>query len=184
MKKLSISILFALMTITTANAQNFGVKGGLNISSLSGEDVEDFDAKTGFHFGVVAEFMLSEAFAVQPELLFSTRGASVSEDGDDYSLNLNYITLPLLAKFYPVTGFSIEGGVLPAFNISAKEKYNDESADLENIKNFDFGAAIGAGYVLPSGLFFQARYNFGLSEIVKDVDAQNRVMQLSIGYLF
>lgn len=184
MKKLSISLLFALMTIATVNSQNFGVKAGLNFASISGEDFEDFDAKTGFHFGVVAEIMLSEVFSVQPELLFSTRGASVSEDGDDYSLNLNYITLPLLAKFYPVTGFSIEGGVLPAFNISAKEKYNDESADLEDIKKFDLGAAIGAGYKLPSGLFFQARYNFGLSEIVENVDAKNRVMQLSIGYLF
>jgi len=48
---------------------------------------------------------------------------------------------------------------------------------------------LGVGYKLPMGLFFQARYNIGLTDIYEDLvglqrEAKNNVFQLSVGYMF
>ena len=81
MKKIVLSIA-AMLVFGFANAQDvrFGVKGGLNIATLTG-DVQDASTKVGFHVGGFAEIKVSDKFAVQPELLFSTQGAKSDEEG-------------------------------------------------------------------------------------------------------
>ncbi|WP_408583014.1 outer membrane beta-barrel protein, partial [Myroides odoratimimus] len=53
-------------------------------------------------------------------------------------------------------------------------------------KSFDFGVNFGAGYELPMGVFFDARYNVGLSKVNKEGSeaSKNGVFQLSVGYKF
>lgn len=180
MKKFLFTAFIMIMGSTAMNAQgfNFGAKAGVNFASLSGDDV-DLEGRTGLHLGVLAEFMLSEEFAVQPELIYSAQGASE----EDYSLQLDYISIPVMAKYYVLEGLSIEAGPQFAFNINSKEKFEDETVDLEDVKSIDFGAGLGLGYKL-SNIFFQGRYVFGFSDIFEDVDVKNSVLQLSVGYMF
>lgn len=65
------------------------------------------------------------------------------------------------------------------FNVVAEA----EGVDIEDVET-DIGAGLGLGYTTPMNLFFQARYNFGFSEILENLDAKNSVMQLSVGYRF
>lgn len=56
-------------------------------------------------------------------------------------------------------------------------------------KNFDFALAAGLEYKLDMGVFFNAHYNAGLSNILdsesNDNDSiQNDVFQFSVGYMF
>ena len=210
MKKIILSVA-AMLTFGFVNAQevDFGVKAGVNIASITG-DIEDAEAKIGFHIGGFAEIKISEKFSVQPELLFSTQGAKgeekYSENGFtyDYSekINLSYITIPVMAKLYVAEGFSLEAGPQIGFLMSAKNKVEgsttsggiviseSEEVDIKDQANtVDFGLNFGLGYKFTENLSAGARYNLGLSDINKEVDGyagsiKNSVIQVSIGYSF
>lgn len=49
---------------------------------------------------------------------------------------------------------------------------------------FDFSLNAGLGLKVVGGLFVQARYGIGLTEISKEADFKNSVFQLSAGYMF
>ena len=58
---------------------------------------------------------------------------------------------------------------------------DDEDTEAESI---DFSAAIGAEYALDMGVFFQARYNLGLTDVYDGIDSKNSVFQIGLGYKF
>jgi Outer membrane protein beta-barrel domain len=198
MKKLIFSAAMLIAAGFSVNAQDvkFGVKAGVNFSSLSG-DVENADMLTGFHVGGLAEFKFGN-FAIQPELLYTTAGAKNDyNDGfvsGDLTAKTSYIAVPVAAKYYILEGLSIQAGPQFAFLVSAKSKFEgsglDEEADSKDLyKSFEFGVFGGVGYELESGLLFSARYVQGVSNIDDGEDSddskvQNTNIQLSVGYKF
>jgi len=192
-----IFTVIALFGFVPVNAQdiNFGAKAGVNFASITGDDISEYlDGKTSFHVGVVAEIVISEKFSFQPELLYSAQGATLSEFDIDVDLNLDYLNLPLMAKFYVAEGFSLEAGPQVGFLLSAKMKASGggESAeeDIKDVvKGIDFGVNFGIGYKLDSGLNFGARYNLGLSNDNDDPESpddsyKNSVIQAYVGFFF
>ena len=194
MKK-TIIVLSAICLCTFANAQKtkldegikLGIKGGLNVASLMG-DVEDLGIRTSIHAGLVAEIIVSDNFSIQPELLYSGQGATYTGSAPGFSrFKLDYITLPVLAKFPLANNLSLETGPQIGFLISAKNKTNESNDKIEDLKTIDFGLNAGLNYELNNGVFFQARYNLGLTDIGIAGDnsrASNAVIQFSIGKLF
>ncbi|RTY89662.1 porin family protein [Flavobacterium sp. GT3R68] len=192
MKKVIFTVA-AVFAFGFANAQDtagpdttmsFGVKGGLNVASISNSD----DAKSliGFHVGAFGEFMLSEKFAIQPEVLFSTQGAKIDNSLGETDYKLNYINIPVMAKFYVTPAVSVELGPQIGFLMSADFGDDDVKDDLNST---DFGIGFGVGYNLTSNMSLNARYTIGLSDIEKEPfpgeDAsQNGVLQVSFGYKF
>lgn len=189
MKKIFLLTVIAVTFVCSAQAQyaKFGAKGGLNLANVNGEDVEDADMRTAFHVGGVFEFMLYDNFSFQPELLYSAQGYKAG----DNKLKLDYLNLPLMGKIYVSDGFNIQVGPQIGFLLSAKQEgeilgYEVEGDVKDNYKEIDFGAALGLGYKLPSGLFFDARYNLGLTDVpdMENVKAKNGVIQVSLGFMF
>ena len=192
MKK-TLIVLIAIGIAAFANAQKtkqdegikIGIKGGLNVSNLMG-DVKDVAIRTSIHAGIVAEIIVNDKFSIQPELLYSGQGASATfEGGGRYKLD--YITLPVLAKFPIAKNLYLETGPQVGFLISAKYKDNDSNETIPDTKAIDFGLNAGLNYELNNGVFFQARYNLGLTDIGFYGDnerASNSVIQFSIGKLF
>lgn len=186
MKKLFLFAAIAVFGLSNVTAQDvkFGAKAGLNLASLNGDDVDDTDGRTSFHVGGVVSIGISEKFAVQPEVVYSAQGATGSEEGIDITWKLDYINIPVLADFQVADGFSLQVGPQVSFNITdSVEVDGEEVGDLE-AEGVDFGAAVGAQYAMESGLFFQARYSLGLSDVNSDADAKNSVISLSVGYFF
>ena len=206
MKKLFLCAVIAVFAFINLNAQEvkFGAKAGLNLATIAGDETDDLDSRTSFHFGAVAEIMISEKFSVQPELLYSAQGAkSTFEDEfekEEATVKLDYINIPIMAKYYVAEGFSIEAGPQIGFLMNAEVEfdYTDKedpefsesgTQDLKDeIKGIDFGFNLGLGYKMESGLNFGARYNLGLSDLW-DVDNegvknQNSVIQVSVGFFF
>ncbi len=111
MKKVLLVTAIAVLGLATVNAQEikFGAKGGLNFASITGDNIDESGLTTGIHFGVLAEIPLSEKFSFQPELLYSSQ-----------ALNLNYLNIPLMGKYYLTKGFSLEVGPQIGFLLSAK----------------------------------------------------------------
>lgn len=202
MKKVLLSAV-AVMAFMSVSAQEtrFGVKAGANLSTFTG-DVEDAKSLVGFHVGAFAEIKLTDKFAVQPEILFSTQGAKNEESGAGFSsedkLNLSYLNIPVMAKYYVAEKFSLEAGPQIGFLLSAKDKYeysgpggSDSGKEdvKDGFKSIDFGVNFGAGYDFTENLSVGLRYNLGLSNIADGDDAgdakvKNSVFSLSVGYKF
>lgn len=190
MKKLILAVLFVFAAATNSNAQvvQFGVKGGANFSSFNGDTGNiDYKNKTGFHVGAMAEIKILPNFSLQPEALFSSQGAASDVDGVD-DFNLDYISVPVLAKFYLITDrLSIEAGPQFSFLIDDSGNVANEFGEISEgykPKSFDFGVVGGLGLKIAGGLSAHARYNIGLTEISKKAEAKNAVFQVGLGYLF
>ena len=212
MKKLLLTAAIAVFTLSSVNAQDitFGAKAGINIANLDVTDA-NIDSRTSLHLGVTAEFEISDTFSIQPELLYSAQGATESDTYEDSFIRsvsesewkLNYIQIPIMAKFYVSEGLSLEAGPQIGFLASAEVDSDRTETDLfdgtsvstsstvdakELVKSVDFGLNFGLGYKLDSGLNFALRYNLGLSNIYdvseSTVKIKNRVFQLSVGYTF
>lgn len=186
MKKLLLSAaaVMAFSFATQAQEVKFGAKAGLNIADFGG-DAETSGSRTGLHIGGVAEIKLTETFSVQPELVYSMQGAKEEFAGVEADLKFDYLNIPIMAKYYLMEGLSIEAGPQVGFLMSAKAEDEDIK---DGYKSIDFALNGGVAYDLPMGVFFQARYSAGLSDIndTEGVDAKitNNVISLSVGYKF
>ncbi|MGO3183743.1 MAG: porin family protein [Aequorivita sp.] len=198
MKKLLFLGAIALFVFTSGQSQEFrlGAKAGLNVASLGGDNygVGSLGARTSFHIGALVEVPLGGKFSLQPELLYSSEGADWSWGNGDNDIKLDYIRIPLLAKFYIIEGLSAEAGPVFGFLVSAdKESHNEDTPIVfdpkDDYKSFDTALGIGASYRLNMGVFFSMRYNKGLLNVNEDrVDTSHKnhsnVFQISAGYFF
>lgn len=212
MKNLILATLVTMFSLTTIYAQSddataqFGVKGGVNISNITGDDIGDLDSRTSFNLGLFMEIPISERFSFQPEVLYSGQGfTAVSRDqdnvfdvDDNVEYQLSYIQVPLMAKIYLVKGLYAEAG--PQFGFKVNEEIDTEptadggdttiNPDDSYIKGFDTNLALGAGYKFDNGFSLSARYTHGLTNIFKEdtmfenVDAKNSVWQFGVGFSF
>lgn len=173
MKKFFLAALFMTAFTLQSHAQeiHFGGKAGVNFASFTGDDADGFDGRTAFHIGLAAELGITDKFSIQPELLYSAQGGEFQ----DIDIDIDYLTLPVLAKYYAAENFSIEAG--PQFGFKVNE------GDNVDAESFDLGIAAGLGYKL-NDLFFQGRYVFGLSDVGDGGDIKNGLFQISIGYWF
>ncbi|HFS68113.1 MAG TPA: PorT family protein [Flavobacteriia bacterium] len=187
MRKLFFTAVVAVVMMTSMNAQTFGVKAGANFANFTGSAIGDTSMKIGAYLGGFVDFEVSDEFSVQPELVFSMQGAQDSNDSA-FKMNLNYLNLPVMAKYEVAEGFSLVAGPQIGFLLSAKISDGDNSTDIkDNLKGIDFGLGFGAEYELESGLQFSARYNLGLSSLDdtgSNQDVKNGVIQVGLGYSF
>ena len=212
MKKIILSTALFISGLALVNAQSdskdvqLGIKGGLNSSTISGDDFGDLDSRTSFNAGLVAEIPLTERLSFQPEVLYSGQGFDVREIDQDNIVDtdenieyqLDYIQVPLLLKAYIVKGLSVEAGPQFGFKIHEEFDYqpNSDGGDIEidsddsYVKDFDTSIALGAAYKFDNGFFLSGRYNLGVTDIFEDgtpfegVDAKNNVWQFGIGFMF
>ena len=192
MKKLMVATVLTVMSLTTIYAQDIkiGAKAGLNLATLTG-DIDNAKSRTSFHIAGVVEIPVSDTFSVQPELHYSAQGRKSSTDNDEKEI-LDYLNLPVMAKFYPIEsleGLSFEAGPQIGFLLSAKGEDNGQTFDLKDVtKSIDIGLNIGVGYKMENGVNFGARFNLGftdINDISEDLDKfKNSVFQFSIGYFF
>ena len=135
MKKIVIFIMIlSFVFIGTLSAQGnlgFGVKCGLNMAKLTGDDADlDFDglfqANPGFVFGPTiggfVTYNLNDKLAAQAELLFTTKGSSYELDysylesgismaiDGSMDMKMNWLDIPILVVFNPNDKIKIFAG--------------------------------------------------------------------------
>lgn len=218
MKKVFLATLMVFTFGVSLAQVRFGVKGGLNVSTLTG-NIENAEPKIGAHVGGLIEIKVANKFAIQPELLFSLQGAKndyVTNLGNtryfnEEKINLMYLNVPVMAKFYVIPSFSLEAGPQIGVLLDSERKFTrkesngnnsssfSRSYDIKNnLRTLDAGFNLGASYYFNNNMFVQARYSFGLSSIDKndyndnddyddydyDNGIHNGVFQASFGYRF
>ena len=190
MKK-TIIFLSSTFIIFTANAQKvyFGIKGGVNVSSLNYNDNSERESKIGFHVGGLAHIHASNTWAIQPEILYSLEGAKSTLAGtnNEVTYNLNYINVPVLLQYFFHNGFRLEGGPQIGFLLSAKAKTGNISVDDKSFESTSLSIPLGVGYLTSMGIGIDARYVFGLSNINDNENGatvQSNVFQFGFFYQF
>lgn len=192
MKKLFLSAAVAMSSL--AFAQQFGVKGGMNVSTISGNDDLGQTSKVGFNAGVFMNAPLAANFSIQPEVLYNNLGAKAGNN-IDAKINLDYISVPVMFQYNATPQFYFEAG--PEFSFLVNTKVKSDNAVVEALGNqlintdtintFNFGVGIGAGYWFTPNVGINARYVAGVNDIVKDNtgdSARNNNFQVGLAYKF
>jgi len=195
--------IIAMATLSMSAQQvQFGVKGGLNISTESkNENIAKLsknpDFKAGIHVGGVVNYAINQTLELEADLLYSMQGyndhiyvmAEQSLDDIGYHVTSHYLTLPIAAKFNLAKGIYVECGPQVGYLLAKKDNMDgfesENTFSSSNTKKFDFGLFAGLGYRFDSGMFVGARYIHGFTGTSKVFDGgKNRNIQVSLGYLF
>lgn len=175
MKKL-VLILFAAISFATVHAQSvaFGLKGGLNLSTITvsnGFNGYSYSSLANFNAGAFLKIGVVRGFAVQPEVYYSGQGfKSADGSGGEYSEHVNYLNIPVLAKFTHRSGLYLETGPQFGVKVNAKDVENGVSTDVSSAYNSgDLSWVFGAGFKIPlSPVGLDFRYNLGITNVAND----------------
>jgi hypothetical protein len=212
MKNFKITLLIALgmLAISPAfsqeqNVTRVGVKGGVNFSNFRiGDEFADNNIKAGLNLGLFFKLPVSEAVAIQPEILYSSKGSKFEYDNflqgeGEYRFNFNYLELPIMGVFSLGDHFNIQAGPYVGYLTSVNIKDMNENGSIQGVKDlneksfnrFDYGLAAGIGADF-NGFIAGVRYNYGLNEVADSgtlagqvlSDSRNSVATVYIGFGF
>jgi len=201
---MATSFAFAQTTTPTSTSPvRFGVKAGMNVSSLSNDGtLEDQGSKIGFNAGVFANIPVAESFNIQPEVLYTQYGDKydqvIAGNRYSYARHHDYIAVPVMFQYNFVPNFYVEAGPEFGFLVSAKNKSKNEtnndviaeSGDYKDrLNGFNVGIGLGAGYYFTDNIGLTARYVAGVTDIAKERPAnsdaiRNNVFQVGLAFKF
>jgi hypothetical protein len=202
MKKLLLAAAIMISSVA-ANAQNevgqisIAPTVGINLSNLT--KVDNSKMKFGIAAGAVAEYGVAEKFGVSFGLLYSQQGCKIKDEGEKWSMKLDYLNMPIMAQYYVVDGLAIKAGIQPGFLVTKKAKYDGtltavvagESASKPYTESVTISDAKGFAFAIPVGLSYEyanfvldARYNIGVTKAIKEYDCRHSVFSFTLGYKF
>ncbi len=167
---------------------DLGIKAGVNLATLNGEG-ESPGRRTGFIGGGHLTISLPNSmFYFQPELLYSMKGFSESQEGITGTLALDYIDVPVLVGIHFATGGSITPRIFAGPQVSIKAgctlKGDGEFFDAESVL---FDLIFGGGLDFDMGkvdIVFDARYDLGLTDALALGSSKMSAWQFLAGVAF
>lgn len=176
-KSLLFFVIFLVPLLINAQGVGIGIKAGANFAN---QDVKNISVKTvtDYHVGAYVNVNFSEKWGITPELLYSAYGT----DWNNAKVDLDYVAIPVMLRFKPISLLSLEAG--PQFSFLTKAHVENVGDVKDQLKNNDFGLAFGAAVHLPLGFNVGARYVLGFTNIsdVSTQDIKNRTFQLYAGW--
>lgn len=210
MKKIFTSAAIALAMLFTANTANaginFGLKGGLNVTSMS-LDSKVFDAsnRAGFFIGPTLKFTLPiVGLGIDASALYDQREAklTVGEAKTKETVKTQAINIPINARYS--VGLGSVASVLffagPQFGFNVGDKDVDLGGDSRwKFRSSQFSVNVGAGFSFMNHFEVTANYNIAcgktgnatlsktLSEVVGSATKDNgraNAWQIALAYYF
>ena len=211
MKRLFALVITVLIALPAFTQFNFGIKAGVNSTSLTMNDIVSVTSGTktytiedvsgmnyGFHGGVFGRISISKLF-IQPELLFSTSSTEykvtdvLNTTVDEVKQKFNKIDIPVMVgvKFGPAR---LNAGPVGTFNITTPKELIDDP-DFEAIYGrMSFGYQAGLGLDILKLLTIDVRYEGSLKKYQTKIenaagtsfnlDDRPSALLLSIGIMF
>lgn len=150
-------------------------------------DADDADPRIGLAAGAEFEYGLTDNIGLSAGVLYSMQGVKTIIVDDDCTSKLDYLNVPILVNFYVAKGFAVKLGVQPGFKLSSKAKFKgsggSKEVDVDGFKSVDLSIPVGVSYQYQN-IVFDARYNWGVTNIVEDSDSKHSVFQITVGYKF
>lgn len=211
MKKIFSSLLVAaaLMIGITAKAQvKFGVKGGVNVTSMSfNNSVFDASNRTGFFIGPTVKIQLPlVGLGIDASALYDQREAKVKYTGTgtsyttDKTLRCQAINVPINLRYgwglSSLANVFLFAGPQFGFNVGKKSQDLIENTSW-SVKNSNFSVNVGAGFTVLSHLQISANYNIvcgktsdaslqkvGEQIVNKEARSRANAWQIALAYYF
>jgi hypothetical protein len=209
MLKPIVPVLFLLLSVMwpahgQAQEVSAGMRVGLSVAELESESV-NYETRSGFSFGVFADYGFASWFSSQPELQFVMKGADTSNS----EVDINYLELLVPVELRVALSLAVRprlfAGLSVALELSCRTSFRaggvvsqlgcadelpeDGGIAFVETRTFDFGALVGAGVditVGPGFVMADVRYTRGLTNINSQggdaADLKNRVVQFLVGY--
>ena len=188
--------LLALMALP-ANAQlKFGIKGGVNISSVHfNSDVLKADNVTGFQVGPMIETTLPlVGVGIDAAVLYSQKGLeTTSVGGVKTSMKTDYIDVPVNLKWkfgLPIIKGYLAAGPYVGFRVGGDKLWDIPGSvgDQLKAKSFNAGLNLGAGVELIKHLQVGFNYALGLTDDYSasklELNGKNRGWSITAAILF
>jgi len=206
MKKIFTFVLLTMALLVTdrVNAQlNFGIKGGLNVTSMSLDSkVFDTSNRTGWYIGPTVKFTLPlVGLGVDASALYDMKTTGISDSNTDSEKTIKdqQITIPVNLRYSIGLGSSanvfLYAGPQWGINIGDKNfKWNE--TDSYSLKKSNFSVNIGAGVTVLSHLQINANYNIACGKSAdlslwdaatnayKNESSNNNYWQIGAAYFF
>jgi len=203
--------ILAAGAVFTASAQSkttFGVKAGVNFSSLhvsseGSSNTANSGSLTTFSAGLFADAPIgSKGFSLQPGLFYTGKGGDSNDGISTGKLKLYYLQVPVNVVYnIPFTAGKLffGGGPYAAYALSGtvKDQVSGRSVSVDvnfgndindDFKRTDFGITALAGFQFTNGVLFNINTDLGLSNTLPSnsggVSVKNRVFGISAGYSF
>jgi hypothetical protein len=194
MKTKILSLVVAALFLSTATMAQFhlGVKGGANITKVSGKSFKD-EFRYGYSLGGFMEVRMGNKLVLQPEVLFNQYSTSIDSNFKNIyqgvinnsaqsNVKLNYLSVPILVNYKLIGSFlSLQAG--PQFSVLMNNDKTLLQNGAEAFKNGEF-SMLGGVQVKLGMLRVNGRYTVGLNNI-NDIDNQdkwkNEGFQVSVG---
>jgi len=178
--------------------RRLGITAGLNSATVGGGEVGDASRRTGFIVGATMVAPMSPSVSLEPQVLFTSKGAHFEDSSGGGSITMNYIQVPLLVR---VRGSSsgrsemhpfVFGGPAIALKASCNVEATDgsvrasfscdqlEEGDVK-FNSVDYGVIVGAGLGFNVGgrmFSIGARYDHSLADIDDASGVKHRVISI------
>ncbi len=195
-----IMTMVSFVSSALADVQ-FGLRAGANSARITGQDIQEFSDtiknKSGLVAGIFFSINLGKALTIQPEILYTMKGTTLSDPNPEYSgkLYADYVEIPLLLKLkipLPLLKPVVFAGPSVGFKLREKYVINGQNIELQEslFENNDYGAIFGAGLDLGHHLQFDVRYSLGLKKVISTIqgetapDIKNGVWSATVGIAF
>lgn len=205
MKKfiMMIALVASMMIATTAQAQvKFGLKGGLNVTSMSfSKDVFDASNKTGFFIGPMVKLSLPAGIGFDIAALYDQKEADVTgQTGSKTTIKQKSINVPVNLRYNIGLGSLANvfffAGPQWGFNVGDKN-FDWDNMNSYSLKKATVSVNVGAGFTVLRHLQLSANYNIACGKTAdaiyhgSTVDgvnisdrSRNNSWQIALGYYF
>lgn len=190
-----ISMPFMLYAQKTSFELEAGISSAFYSMDSKSNNTSDF--KTGFTVGFAVNLKTGVHWGIQPGLSFVQKGGVETEINSNikYSTTLNYIELPVNMTYSKRDRWFFGFGPFAAYALSGKMKakggMNGEEDikfgnGIDELKPFDAGVNLLAGYRLQSKVFFSLNISTSLNNLSNDDQYyfSNAYAGIKIGYVF
>ena len=142
---------------------NGGFVCGLTLSQIHGDGVGGFN-KLGFNAGVTVQVLNNADKGVHLSVIYNQKGSRKPRDtnieGDDtWAYRFTYIDIPVVYTV-PIDNIHLEFGLQPSVLVAAEENFwgvSFEPTTIDDLKNFDLSAVLGAQIKMNKGSRFYTR---------------------------
>ncbi len=181
----AFAAMLVLPQIAAADVR-FGIKAGANVANVNGDigtALQDWKSTVGFCGGIFLELNLGRVLTIQPEVLYTMKGA----DTGTGKLTFDYLEIPILLKLRIPTG-SVHPFVFagPAFGFTLRALV--DGVKISDMPSADYSAVLGGGLQLGRSIHIDARYTMGLQKLaipdLDTIDLKNGVLSATIGLAF
>lgn len=217
MKKLFTTAMLAIAMLFTANNAhagiNFGVKGGVNVTSMSLDSkVFDSSNRAGFFIGPTVKFTLPiVGLGIDASALYDQREAKLKVEDEDANVNVVDSKLKQQSIMVPINlryGFGLGSAASiylfagPQFGFNVGDKNQSIVKDVADwkLKTSNFSINVGLGAMLLKHLQVSANYNIAcgktgevttsgvigttVQEAVGKTTGRSNAWQIGVAYYF